>query len=164
MPLAMTPRWVTFRRHCVRVTERTSTLQAPQMPPPSVTAYIYDRSATHALGALDERLTRCRDFAEARGWFVAGAWVDRGDDALTCDHRPAWEALVAAMRENASPRAVCLVEDWARIARPWSAGTPLRDRVRRAGGVTCTTRGECDQDEHRGRLHVALTEVTARER
>ncbi|XLE02408.1 recombinase family protein [Streptomyces sp. 184] len=149
------------------------------MAPPPVTAYVYDRTATHASGPLDDRLARCCDFAEARAWLVAGVWVDRGDDALTCDHRPAWDALVAAMRKDRSPRAVCLVEGWDRIARPWSASTPLRARVRQAGGVTCTTRGECDQDQHRGRLRVpawlsapassspggvALTEVSARDR
>lgn len=123
-------------------------------PEPAVTAYLYDRTATHAAGPLDERLALCRDFAEARGWFIAGAWVDEGDNALSCDRRPQWDAMVAAIREDASPRAVCLVEDWDRIARPWSASASLRDRVRRANGVTCTTRGECDQDERRGRLTV----------
>ncbi|WP_407560410.1 recombinase family protein [Streptomyces sp. 184] len=145
------------QRATTQDTRDAGVLQAPRTSDTetaTVTAYLYDRTATRAAGPLDERLARCRAFAEARGWLVAGAWVDRGDDALTVDHRPAWDALVAAMRQDAAARVVCLVEEWDRIARPWSASASLRNRVRRAGGVTCTTRGECDQDERRGRLTV----------
>ncbi|WP_326796691.1 recombinase family protein [Streptomyces sp. NBC_01808] len=116
-------------------------------------AFLYDRHATLATAALDERITRCRRYAVERGWVVAGEWVDRGDAALTNWPRPQWEAMTYAMRQAAA-RAVCLVESWDRISRDREGSAILRLAVHQVGGYCMTTGGEDDLEPGRGRITV----------
>ncbi|GAA2654956.1 hypothetical protein GCM10010400_09190 [Streptomyces aculeolatus] len=120
-------------------------------PPRPTLAFIYDRHATPTTAALDERIDRCRRYAVAQGWVVAGEWVDRGDQALCAWRRVRWGMLAYAMRQAAGP-AVCLVDTWDRIS--WDRGDSaiLRHAVRRAGGHCVTTAGENDLEPGHGRV------------
>lgn len=119
---------------------------------PRPRAFIYDRHATSSTAILDIRLDRCRAYAESQGWELAGIWIDLGDNALS-DHRPEFHALCLAMRAEPGP-AVCLVDDWDRIARDASISATMRRRVGQAGGHCETVGGESDAPEEkaRGRL------------
>lgn len=116
-------------------------------------AFIYDRHATTATGALDERIERCRQYAADRGWVVAGEWVDRGDNALRARARPAWDGLTYAMRQAAAP-AVCLVDTWDRVSWDRSDCAILRLAVHQVGGHCVTAGGEDDRELSRGRITV----------
>ncbi|MFW6690176.1 recombinase family protein [Streptomyces sp. MAR4 CNX-425] len=119
-----------------------------EVPDTRTLAFIYDRHATTATAALDERTDRCRRYAAAKGWTVAGTWVDRGDHALTDAPRPQWAALALAMRQAAAP-AVCLVDSWERISRDPERRAVLCRAVRQARGYCATTAGEMDRDPDR---------------
>ncbi|MGP4002385.1 recombinase family protein [Streptomyces sp. 8N706] len=109
-------------------------------------AYIYDRHATRSPGTLDLRLDGCRTYAERQGWEVAGHWVDRGDDALSEEHRPQLDALCAAMGRCSDARTrVCLVHSWERLCRDAMARERLSRRVALAGGRTVTSFGQSDE-------------------
>lgn len=99
-------------------------------PPRPTLAFIYDRHTTPTTAALDERIDRCRRYAVAQGWVVAGEWVDRGDQALCAWRRVRWGMLAYAMRQAAGP-AVCLVDTWDRIS--WDRGTVRSCATRSAG-------------------------------
>ncbi|GAA2668240.1 hypothetical protein GCM10010400_31380 [Streptomyces aculeolatus] len=122
-------------------------------PGPLTLAFVYDRHATLAAAALDERITRCRRYAVERGWVIAGEWVDRGDHALINWPRPQWEAMTYAIRQSAAP-AVCLVDSWDRISRDREASAVLRLAVHQAGGYCMTTGGENDLEPGHGRITV----------
>ncbi|MFF0729014.1 recombinase family protein [Streptomyces sp. NPDC004134] len=126
---------------------------APGTPARPALAFLYDRHATLATAALDERITRCRRYAVERGWVVAGEWVDRGDAALTNWPRPRWEAMTYAMRQAAA-RPLCLVDSWDRISRDREGSAILRLAVHQAGGYCMTTGGENDLELGRGRITV----------
>ncbi|MEO3767009.1 recombinase family protein [Streptomyces sp. B8F3] len=126
---------------------------APRTPTRPTLAFLYDRHATLATAALDERITRCRRYAVERNWVIAGEWVDRGDHALTNWPRPQWDAMTYAMRQSAA-RAVCLVDSWDRISRDREASAILRLAVHQAGGCCMTTTGENDLELGHGRITV----------
>ncbi|GGZ62931.1 hypothetical protein GCM10010387_65380 [Streptomyces inusitatus] len=111
-------------------------------------AFIYDRHATLAGGLLEERLDHCRQYAERRGWTIAGTWVDLGDNALSFHHRPLLDGLCTAMGLASGP-AVCLIHDWDRLNREGEYRIALRHRVLEVGGHTETTAGESDAAETR---------------
>lgn len=117
---------------------------APEVEPPL--AFIYDRRATPNVAALDARLAACRDFAQARGWPLAGEYVDTGADAISGDSRPILDVLCAVMA-GAAPTGpvVCLLTDWDRIARDPYDSARLRRRVAQAGGYCATAEGEHDR-------------------
>ncbi|KUJ37186.1 hypothetical protein ACZ90_69655 [Streptomyces albus subsp. albus] len=118
---------------------------------PRILAFVYDRDATGNQAALQARLDRCREYAAARGWTVAGEWIDRGDAALMAS-RPALRYLAATVQEQLSEarrgdsrwRGVCLVADWGRISHDANVSAVLRRRIRSAGGHCVTTEGETD--------------------
>jgi hypothetical protein len=116
-------------------------------------AFIYDRHATLTTASLDERLERCRRYADEQDWVVAGEWLDRGDPALANWPRPRWDALTYAMRQAAT-RPVCLVDSWDRISRDREARAVLRRAVHKAGGYCVTAAGEDDRELGHGRVTV----------
>ncbi|MFW6695399.1 hypothetical protein [Streptomyces sp. MAR4 CNX-425] len=123
-------------------------MDTPEKP---ALAFLYDRHATLTPAALDERLDRCRRYAAACGWVVAGEWVDCADHALADWPRPRWDALVVAIQQAAA-RPRCLVDSWDRISRDREASAILRLAVHRAGGYCVTTAGENDVEPGHGRI------------
>jgi DNA invertase Pin-like site-specific DNA recombinase len=120
--------------------------------PEPVRAFIYDRHATQSTAVLEERLERCRAYAQAQGWEVAGVWCDLGDNALGI-RRPQFDALLVAMDKARGP-VVCLVDNWDRLTRDASASSVMRRRVSLRGGHCETAEGESDTADEmaRGRL------------
>jgi DNA invertase Pin-like site-specific DNA recombinase len=83
-------------------------------PPPL--AFVYDRCVTSNPVMLDARLTCCTQRLIERGWDPAGQFIDRGDEALTSDARPAFERMLRAMTEAVGRKRVCLVYDLGRLS------------------------------------------------
>lgn len=111
-------------------------------------AFIYDRHATPTEGVLLLRLEANTQYVQAQGWELAGEWVDRGDEALTDDHRPKFEEMLKAIGRAAQNgrKAVCLVSSWDRFSRSdWERRIFVR-KVTLAGGWVQTIVGESSRD------------------
>jgi DNA invertase Pin-like site-specific DNA recombinase len=106
-------------------------------------AFIYDRHATANKVMLQLRLEACAQYAEAQGWQIGGWFVDEGDDALTTDKRPAFEAMLNTVRAASIdvPR-VCLVHDWDRLSHDQESRRLLTRRVLHLGTWVETCHGE----------------------
>lgn len=120
-------------------------------------AFVYDRHASPTEAVLQLRLEYCKLRATEVGWDVAGQFIDRGDDALGDDHRPAFDRMLGAMREQAKTgrQVVCLVSDWYRLSRLPEPEAEFRARVTTVGGFTATAVGEDDQPgSGRGRVRM----------
>ncbi|MEU1624294.1 recombinase family protein [Streptomyces sp. NPDC020096] len=106
-------------------------------------AFIYDRNATANKGALQIRLAACARYAAGNKFEIGGWFLDTGDEALTNDHRPAFEALLNTLRAAATGRpCVCLVYDWERISREEAACGLFTGKVLQRGGWVETCFGE----------------------
>jgi hypothetical protein len=116
-------------------------------------AFIYDRHATEDSTVLEMRLKACAKYVSSQGWGFGGWWVDKGDDALTNDRRPAFDILLRALQATGSsyPR-VCLVHDFERLSRDDQTRRLFARRVLLAGGWVETTSGETTKpgDRHHG--------------
>lgn len=86
------------------------------MNAPPVLAFVHDRCVTENRAMLELRLAACTEYFVERGWDSAGQFIDRGDDALTNDTRPQFDAMLRAMTEAAGRERVCLVFDWGRLS------------------------------------------------
>ncbi|MBC2869790.1 hypothetical protein [Streptomyces mexicanus] len=106
-------------------------------------AYIYDRCATANLAMLEMRLSLVDEYVTERGWCSGGRFIDYGDDALTNDRRPQFDALVREM-EAAPARAdrLCLLYDWGRLSHDSEHRQVFARRVLVAGGRLETIEGE----------------------
>jgi hypothetical protein len=106
-------------------------------------AFIYDRHATENTTVLEMRLKACAKYVSANGWGFGGWWVDKGDDALTDDRRPAFDILLRTLQATGSnhPR-VCLVHNWERLSRDYEARRTFARRILLVGGWVETTSGE----------------------
>ncbi|MBV9026569.1 MAG: recombinase family protein [Streptomycetaceae bacterium] len=106
-------------------------------------AFIYDRLATVNRVILQLRLETCAQYAGAQGWQIGGWFVDEGDDALTTDRRPAFDAMCNTIRAAGvdAPR-VCLLHDWDRLSRDKETCGLLTGRVLRLGARVETCFGE----------------------
>jgi DNA invertase Pin-like site-specific DNA recombinase len=119
------------------MTFRTDSSASPPL------AFVYDRRATVNKVILQLRLETCAQYAEAQGWQIGGWFVDEGDDALTADRRPAFDAMCNTIRaaDIDTPR-VCLVYDWHRFSCDQQACGLLTHRVLRLGARVETCFGE----------------------
>jgi DNA invertase Pin-like site-specific DNA recombinase len=106
-------------------------------------AFIYDRHATANKVILQLRLEACAQYVEARGWDIGGWFLDTGDDALSNDKRPSFNAMLNTLRSaGADTRRVVLVNDWDRLTRDREACGLFTSRVLQSGGWVETCRGE----------------------
>jgi hypothetical protein len=112
-----------------------------------ILAFVYDRRLTPTLAILQLRVETCREYAAEMRWDIAGEWIDTDDHALSDDHRPQFDAMVAAMRTaaNTGRAVVCLLKDWDRLTRDAGRQAAFLYRVGIAGGYTVTTDGEDDR-------------------
>ncbi|MDJ0340751.1 recombinase family protein [Streptomyces sp. H10-C2] len=109
-------------------------------------AFFYDRHATPSTGILQVRLEACREYAAELRYEVAGEWIDRGDDALSDDRRPQFDAMLDALAGASVDRTVlCLINGWDRLSRDPGRCGHFRYRIHMAGGWTETTTGEDDR-------------------
>lgn len=106
-------------------------------------AFVYDRLATTNTVILELRLQKCAQYAEAKGWTIGGWFLDEGTDALTNDHRPAFDHLLNAVRNAGAdvPRVV-LVHDWTRFSRDEDARGLFTRRIIHLGASAETCDGE----------------------
>ncbi|MGI5380741.1 hypothetical protein ACQEV2_42470 [Streptomyces sp. CA-251387] len=73
-------------------------------------AYIYDRCATANPAMMELRLRACSEYVEEQGWGWGGWFVDKGDDPLTSDRRPALDNLVHSIQAvSPDTERVCLL-------------------------------------------------------
>jgi DNA invertase Pin-like site-specific DNA recombinase len=105
--------------------------------------FVYDRLATANKVILQLRLETCAEYAQAQGWEIGGWFVDEGDDALTADRRPAFDAMCNTIRAAGAdvPR-VCLVYDWHRLSCDQEACGLLTRRLLQLGAQVQTCFGE----------------------
>ncbi len=113
----------------------------PAQPP--TLAFIYDRQATRNPLTLELRLRACAEYVDRQGWGYGGWFVDRGDNALALDRRPALDHLCNTMRAaGADKQRVCLVFNWERFAYDPAVRALLTRRVFALGGWVETCQGE----------------------
>jgi DNA invertase Pin-like site-specific DNA recombinase len=106
-------------------------------------AYIYDRVATTNRVVLQLRLEACAQYADAQGWEIGGWFVDEGDDALTTDKRPSFDAMCNTIRAaSVDTERVCLVNDWDRLSRDQEALGLFTRQVLQLGARVETCFGE----------------------
>jgi DNA invertase Pin-like site-specific DNA recombinase len=105
-----------------------------QDTPTEVVAFIYDRHTTPYPTGLRDRLETCSRYALARGWEIGGWHLDKGNDALTHDRRPALDAAVLAMQRTQGARRVLLVASYDRLHNNPNVQEMLTNRIRAAGG------------------------------
>jgi DNA invertase Pin-like site-specific DNA recombinase len=106
-------------------------------------AFIYDRHAIANRAVLQLRLEACAQYADAQGWGIGGWFLDIGDDALTNDKRPSFDAMLNTLRSAGSDTAqVVLVHDWVRLSRDRKACGLFTRRVLQSGGWVETCRGD----------------------
>ncbi|SCD75783.1 Resolvase, N terminal domain [Streptomyces sp. DpondAA-D4] len=105
--------------------------------------YVYDRHATVLTTVLDIRIDRCRAYAQSHGWDLAGIWLDLGDNALTNDRRPQFDAMCRALENDTGPT-VCLVDGFDRLTRDVEQRNAMQFRVAQAGSHCETAGGESD--------------------
>lgn len=119
-------------------------------------AYIYDRCVTDNTSMLDLRLQACAEYVTEQGWGWGGWFVDKGDDALTNDRRPAFDTMVNVMRAATGPR-VCLLVDWGRLSHDTQQQRTFAHAVLMTGGWLQTTCGEMVRPDgtRNGRLTAA---------
>ncbi len=121
-------------------------------------AFIYDRHVTQTEVILELRLKACARYVSEHGWGFGGWWIDKGDCALTDDHRPAYDTLLRTMQAaDASRPRVCLIYDWARLSRDMKARGLLTRRVLLLGGWVETCSGERRAPGDSGRSPGRLT-------
>jgi hypothetical protein len=114
------------------------------MPEPPL-VFIYDRHTTRARAILDLRLEGCQNWAAAKGYEIAGRWVDLGDDALTDVSRPRFDEMLAFMAEMSEGRTlICLIHHWDRFTR-YGDRAEYQRRIALAGGHIETPSGDDDQ-------------------
>jgi DNA invertase Pin-like site-specific DNA recombinase len=115
-------------------------------------AFIYDRQTSPTVGVVLMRVAVCRQYAEERGYEIAGEWHDTGDNALT-DHRPQFDRMLTEMlatRVGGRDEIVCLVNDFDRLSHNPHHRTRFIRRVQAAGGWVENCLGE---KEERGGTH-----------
>lgn len=100
-----------------------------------VVAFVYDRHTTPGSESLRARLEACSRYAREQGWEIGGWHVDKGDDAVTHDVRPALDAAVRLMDrvERGRPR-VLLVFSRGRLHNHPRVQQALAARAEMAGG------------------------------
>lgn len=81
---------------------------------------------------LDSQATRCRDYAERKGYVVAQVFTD--DITGKLSNRPGMEAMLAFLRTQRRNSPVVLIDDISRLARGLEAHLKLRADIARAGG------------------------------
>ncbi|MEU6172106.1 recombinase family protein [Streptantibioticus parmotrematis] len=134
----------------------------PSNQPPIV--FVYDRHATTATGMLQARMDACTAYLETKGWTGGGRWLDVGDDALSDDRRPAFDAMLRTIEAAGTGVArVVLVPDRDRLSRNPAACGLLTRRVLLLGAWVETTLGEQRRPDQtwieRARLnHAPITE------
>ncbi|NCO34097.1 MAG: hypothetical protein AUJ92_10600 [Armatimonadetes bacterium CG2_30_59_28] len=135
---------------------RTRTRTNPSSDPHAVTeAVIYTRVSTSeqvdsGLG-LEAQESRCRAYAEANGWTVAGVFSDAGVSASGID-RPALNAALQTLTRGRI--LVGLKLD--RLTRNVSDLTPLVQRIEDAGAEWATVAEKFDTTFATGRLMLRL--------
>lgn len=124
-------------------------------------AFIYDRHTTPNEQLLDLRVDACREYAALVGYDVEGVWIDEGDGALDDADRPQFAALLkqlgATVRDGRT--ALCLVNNWDRLASDGTRCVSFQSRIRARGGWTATALGEDDvpRPSRRGRIEELLS-------
>lgn len=112
-----------------------------------------DEQAKSGLG-LEAQETRCRAWAEANGYDVAGLFVDEGASAKTL-RRPELEKALAALK----PGRVLVAYKLDRLTRTQADFPALAARVEAAGGEWATVEERFDTSTAMGRamLQIVLT-------
>ncbi|MEU6175349.1 recombinase family protein [Streptantibioticus parmotrematis] len=106
-------------------------------------AFVYDRHVTQAIGMVQARMDACTAYLETKGWTSGGCWLDVGDDALSDDRRPAFDAMLCTVHAaGTGAQRVVLVHGWDRLSRDGHACGLLTRRVLLLGAWVETTLGE----------------------
>jgi hypothetical protein len=130
----------------------------------STLAFVYDRQATTNPLLLEVRLKACAAYVEKQGWSFGGWFVDRGEEALSLDHRPALDLLCNTMRAaGADQSRVCLIYNWERFAYDLDVRGKLTKRILGLGGWVETCQGETRTPDGRSAHpgHLTAGPITA---
>lgn len=112
-----------------------------------VLAFVYDRQMSPTVGVLVLHLGLCKIRARDEGWTIAGEWIDQGDAVFSDENRPAFDAMIEAMKtaRGAGHEVLCLIADWPRLSRDEEARQAFQARIRTAGGYIATGVGGDDK-------------------
>lgn len=105
--------------------------------------FIYDRARVAGATADLWRRERCAGYAAEQGWDMAGRWLDTGENALSLDIRPQFDAMLRAIATAVdTTECVCLITSWARLSHDTAARKVLATRILQAGARIETISGE----------------------
>ena len=104
---------------------------------PERSAVIYARVSSRKQvkegGGIESQATRCRSYAQSRGYEVVAMFTDdmTGQNA----RRPGMDAMLSFLKQHKADPHVVLIDDISRLARGLKAHMELRDELARAGGI-----------------------------
>lgn len=145
---------------------QTKTTSDPPASRPVV--LIWDRCPMRPVSgseAVQARVAECEAHARARGWDLAGAWLDSGEIALTADVRPQLDVALSEadrLRLDACGRereVILLVHSNDRLSNDALWAASLRGRIRQEGARLVLL--VPDTDEHVCALPAAPPPVVA---
>ncbi len=109
---------------------------------------------------LDSQESRCRDFAQFKGYEVDSVFRDEGVSGNLID-RPGIKAMLKHLRKGRrSARYVVLIDDISRLARDIRAHWDLRDAITKTGAALESPAIEFGTDSN-GRMFESVVAVTA---
>ncbi|MCF6293955.1 MAG: recombinase family protein, partial [Robiginitomaculum sp.] len=82
---------------------------------------------------LDSQNSRCRLYAQARGYDVVATFTD--DMTGSKVRRPGMDAMLAYLKQNKTMPHYVLIDDISRLARGINAHWKLRESITKAGGL-----------------------------
>ena len=82
---------------------------------------------------LDSQNSRCRFYAQARGYDVVATFTD--DMTGSKVHRPGMDAMLNYLKQNKTTPHICIVDDISRLARGVNTHWKLREAIAKAGGI-----------------------------
>jgi site-specific DNA recombinase len=108
--------------------------------------------------SIVDQLRVCREFAERRGWVVAGEHVDEGISGAALGNRPGAIAAIAALGAGD----VLLVNDLSRLSRSQDLA-PLLSRLRHRGARVIGVQDGFDSDSRTARMQAGLSGIMSEE-
>lgn len=123
-------------------------------------ATLYARYSTdrQTESTILDQLRRCREYAESRGWTIAGTFTDEGISGAALGNRPGVQAALASLCAGD----VLLVMDTTRLSRSQDLA-PLLTRLRHRGIRVIGVLDGFDSDSQTARMQAGLSGIMSEE-
>lgn len=125
-----------------------------------MSAIIYCRYSTdrQAEASIEDQLRVCREYAQTRGWTIAGEHTDAGISGAALGNRPGAKAAIDTLRGGD----VLLVTDLSRLSRSQDLA-PLLTRLRHRGARVIGVQDGYDSESRTARMQAGLSGIMSEE-